>query len=258
MKQTPRDISFCTHALLQRDMDLFVVPDAREDEQLPGQPAGHRRAAPALLRRAPLRTPDGLALGTLCVLDYVPRQLSEVQENAIRVLARQVTARLELRRALAEQVQLLDEQGRAAARLARDAALLANVRDSVIVTDLAGVVTFWNEGATRLFGWRAEEMLGRPLVERFPEHARAEVAGMIRKIAAGEEFAGEWPDYRRDGSRVWIEVLTRRIDDPAGVRWASWAWPATSPSAAAPRRRCARPTPASKSGCAGGRPSWWR
>jgi PAS domain S-box-containing protein len=105
----------------------------------------------------------------------------------------------------------------AEAALARDAMLLANVRDAVIVTDLRGIVTFWNEGATRLFGFAADEMLGRPLSRRLPESARAEVDAWIGRIATGDaEFAGEWLDWRKDGSRVWIEVRTRRISDADG------------------------------------------
>ena len=109
------------------------------------------------------------------------------------------------------------ERRQAEELLARDAMLLANVRDSVIVTDLDGVITFWNEGATRLFGWTAEEMLGRPNTDRLPEASRGEVGDWIRRIAAGqEEFNGEWLDYRKDGSTVWIEGTTRRITDPQG------------------------------------------
>jgi PAS domain S-box-containing protein len=102
-------------------------------------------------------------------------------------------------------------------RLARDAHLLANVRDSVIVTDLNGIVTFWNEGATRLFGWQAHEMLGRPMSQRLPEAMRAQTDEWIARIASGDaDFDGEWQDYRKDGSAVWIEATTRRIDDAAG------------------------------------------
>ena len=102
-------------------------------------------------------------------------------------------------------------------RLARDATLLANVQDSVIVTDLEGTVTFWNEGATRLFGWASQEMLGRPYADRLPEPSRGEVRQWIFRIAAGEtEFQGEWLDYRKDGSRVWIESTTRLVRDTVG------------------------------------------
>ena len=58
----------------------------------------------------------------------------------------------------------------AADRLTRDALLLASVRDSVVVTDLDGVVTYWNDGATRLFGWAAE---------------RIKVPGVVGELMAG-------------------------------------------------------------------------
>jgi len=62
----------------------------------------------------------------------------------------------------------------------------------VVVTDLDGVVTYWNEGATRLFGWTAEETIGRPYADRFPEPARAWIAAETRDRAAGSEWHGEY------------------------------------------------------------------
>jgi PAS domain S-box-containing protein len=113
--------------------------------------------------------------------------------------------------------QAEDDRERSEQRLARDATLLANVRDAVIVTDLQGIVTFWNEGAARLFGFQAAEVLGRPNAQRFPEAIRPKVEEWTQLIASGEaEFSGEWLDYRKDGSTVWIEAATRRINDPAG------------------------------------------
>ncbi|QEH37299.1 Autoinducer 2 sensor kinase/phosphatase LuxQ [Aquisphaera giovannonii] len=105
---------------------------------------------------------------------------------------------------------------RAEARMARDAQILAAVRDSVVVTDPAGVVTYWNEGATRLFGWDAEEMLGRPYPERFPEPERSWMAEQIRSRSSGSEWSGEYLDYRKDGSRVWIEARVSSIADAEG------------------------------------------
>jgi PAS domain S-box-containing protein len=93
---------------------------------------------------------------------------------------------------------------------------LANVRDAMIVTDPDGVTTYWNEGATRLFGWTAQEMLGRPLTDRVPEEARARMAEATRAIRDGHDFRGEWQDYRKDGSRVWIDAHVTRITDEAG------------------------------------------
>lgn len=100
--------------------------------------------------------------------------------------------------------------------LARDALLLASVRDSVVVTDPEGVVTYWNEGATRLFGWTAGEMVGRHYVDRFPEPTRTFVADQIRERAGGVEWSGEYEDYRKDGSRVWIDARVSTVTDAAG------------------------------------------
>jgi two-component system cell cycle sensor histidine kinase/response regulator CckA len=88
----------------------------------------------------------------------------------------------------------------------RDALLLANVRDSVIVVDGEGIVTYWNAGATRIFGWNAREMVGRPLSLRFPEDTRESIDALTQSILAGVEWSGEFHDYHKDGSRVWIDA----------------------------------------------------
>ena len=104
----------------------------------------------------------------------------------------------------------------AEATTARAALLLAHMRDAVVCTELDGTVTFWNEGAEQLFGWKAGEMLGRPLHTRFPAEAAGESRALIARVAAGEEWHGEWLDYRRDGSRVWTDSTLGRFLDAEG------------------------------------------
>ena len=112
-------------------------------------------------------------------------------------------------------IQDVTERIRAEEALQRDAMVLANVSDSVIATDLEGIITFWNEGATRLFGWTAAEMVGRPYADRFPEPERSWIVEQVRSRAAGTEWVGEYQDYR-DGTRVWIDAHVRRVTDAAG------------------------------------------
>ena len=98
--QTSRDVSFCDHAM--RGDRLMIVTDALSDPRfaenrlVTGEP--HIR----FYAGAPLRTPEGIPLGSLCVLDTVPRPagLSELQIQTLTVLADQVMTQLELRRAL--------------------------------------------------------------------------------------------------------------------------------------------------------------
>jgi anti-sigma regulatory factor (Ser/Thr protein kinase) len=98
--ETPRSISFCTHAIQQRD--IFVVPDALDDERLRHNPQVAGDPHIRFYAGAPLLTREGHALGTLCVVDNKPRKLTETQLEALAALCRQVEAQLELRRRLIE------------------------------------------------------------------------------------------------------------------------------------------------------------
>jgi PAS domain S-box-containing protein len=101
-------------------------------------------------------------------------------------------------------------------RARRDAELFAKLHDSIVCTDLDGIITSWNEGARRLYGWTAQEMLGRSLFDRFPAEERARVLELHEAIVAGKEFHSEWLDSRKDGSRVWVEAGVARFLDGAG------------------------------------------
>ena len=110
----------------------------------------------------------------------------------------------------------ITEHKRVQERLARDALLLANVRDAVIVTNLKGTITYWNEGASRLFGWQAEQVLGQNYIDRLPETNRPMMAAHLQAVAEGEEWSGQWEDSRKDGSKVWIDARLSRLDNTDG------------------------------------------
>jgi len=101
--------------------------------------------------------------------------------------------------------------------LRRDAYILSQLTDSVICADANGIVTYWNKAAERIWGWTAKEMVGRSVFERLPPgEAREWGRQRFNAVMNGEKSFGLRHDYHKDGSRVWLEVNSTRMDDAQG------------------------------------------
>ena len=206
VRETPLETSFCAKAILEQE--LLVVPDATQDPRFNCNPLVTGPPHLRFYAGALLRTEAGHALGTVCVLDFAPRSLSDVQIETLRVLARQVMKQLELRKALREQQ----------AREVLHRRVLESATDYAIISlDLGGLVTGWNRGAELILGWSEPEMLGHTAAAIFTDEDRA--AGvpaheMEQALSTGRGSDERW-HMRKDGSRLFGlgEMMCLRAED---------------------------------------------
>ncbi|HRE79627.1 MAG TPA: PAS domain S-box protein, partial [Opitutaceae bacterium] len=145
--ETPREMSFCAHAL-ELD-DLLVVPDASVDPRFSENPLVREEPHIRFYAGAPLKTETGETLGTLCVLDRHARQLTERERRALRALASNISNLIRLRRSEARQrdlaAWLTDERQRLI-----DSQAVAKIGSWE--TNLTDLTVRWSNETHRIFG----------------------------------------------------------------------------------------------------------
>jgi PAS domain S-box-containing protein len=171
LEETPRDATFCGHAIL--GPDVLVVPDARADVRFADNPLVLDGPRIRFYAGAPLTTPDGHAVGALCVVDNQPRELADGQLAGLEALARQVMSQMELRRA-----GLSLERERSQLRVALDASRVVEIAAEAQTEELrrsearlrlmvgnlpAGAI--YVDGERLTINRAAEEMTGYPAAE---------------------------------------------------------------------------------------------
>jgi PAS domain S-box-containing protein len=97
------------------------------------------------------------------------------------------------------------------------ATILQNVSESVIVTDLQGNIIYWNKGATALFGYSAQDMLGNTPAILYPEMEQHQFHADLEHIRAGKDYMDEWKGQRKDGTAIWVDIKTTLLRTSEGA-----------------------------------------
>ncbi len=115
-------------------------------------------------------------------------------------------------------VRDISERKRAEEAIRFQARLLDVVEQAVIATDVSGIITYWNHYAETLYGWSADEALGRNILDITPApEAQEQAAHIMDRLRAGESWAAEFMVHRRDGTHFPAMVIDSPIFDAEGA-----------------------------------------
>ena len=209
IQEIPRELSFCAHTILSSE--VLVVPDALRDPRFREIPLVKEPPRVRFYAGAPLRSADGVNLGSICVMDTVPRQMRAAQRSALKDLAGLVMEQIDLR--------LQDLRTVSAEDSYRE--LFENAADIVYTHDLRGAITSINKAAERITGFGRAEVLGMNILDMLDPPSRELASEMIRqKLGGSPHTVYELTIVTKDSRKVALEVSTRllfRRGLPAGV-----------------------------------------
>ena len=146
--ETPRDVAFCAHTILESK--VMVIEDAREDKRFEDNALVTQDPRIRFYAGAPLITDAGNRLGTLCLIDVEPRTLTPKQENILQMLANRVISEMKLRRANLQLRKTRDDVKR----------LFATLSDGVVAVNADGEITFIDDKAMQIFSIDETKALG--------------------------------------------------------------------------------------------------
>ncbi len=198
LQEVPTEMSLCTHAV--REGDVFIVPDTLMDPRFRQNPLVAESPGIRFYAAASLITSEGIPIGTLCVMDRVPRHLGVDQVESLRSLARHASYLLELRR-----FSLADPQGEQSASTLASPSILFDFAPTPLIVCSGNTLSVIeaNLAAVNLYGFSREEMVGMPLRDVFLSDGEFKFQEDDRPLLAYHR--------RKSGEVLKVKLTSKRI-----------------------------------------------
>ena len=209
VKETSREIAFCSHTILQDE--IMLVPDALLDERFFDHPNVACASGVRFYAGVPLATENGENLGTLCVVDVVPRDLNQAQLNALKTLADQIMVHLNLRQYRGRLKQHVDDIEQKNIQLRRESeknlAFLRNASDGIHIVDDAGYLIEASDSFCSMLGYSHDELIGKNVAHWDAVVPVSEIVPAIaRQIGSKTRTEFETRHRRKDGTTFAVEI----------------------------------------------------
>ena len=213
LRETLRGEAFCAHTILG-DVP-FIVRDATQDPRFSDNSLVTGAPAIRFYAGVPLKIVDHLPVGSLCVMDTKPREISPKQIESLKTLAALVATQLQ-----PHGPKALPHAGELSSFLA---SIVDASSDAIISKDLNGIVRSWNGAAERIYGYLAEEMVGKSISMLIPPELSHENERILDQMARGES-CGHFETVRiaKDGRRLDVSVTVSPLRDSLGRVIGSW------------------------------------
>jgi GAF domain-containing protein len=182
--ETPREMSFCGSTILSSEP--LVVEDTLKDERFRSNPMVIGPPRIRFYAGSPLLTQEGYALGALCVKDTVPRRLSAMQLEALRVLSRQAMTQIELRR----------QRRELAASQESLRVVTENANIGMVIVDSERKYTYANKAYREILGIRLLDIVGMRVADVLPDVYELQIRARLDRALLGERVTYE---LRRPG-----------------------------------------------------------
>lgn len=212
LTETPRNISFCTHTILEPEH--LQVSDTKLDNRFFNNPLVTKNPYIHFYAGVPLLTPSNHKIGALCVMDYVPRVLEIEQLESLRRLSSQVITQLEIKQHL-KALEISEN---------RTKAIIDNMLLGLIVTNEAGFIESVNPKAEKIFSYQEEELIGKHLSLLLPQLTDTSRLGFLKASASqnqGSKANIYWEGVSKKGNKLFLELSVYEFSTPKGLRFAS-------------------------------------
>lgn len=202
LEGTPRDISFCTHAIMEEK--LLVVADALQDPRFATNPLVTKEPYIRFYAGAVIRTLHGHALGTLCLIDSKPRDFSEAEQVLLLDLAKSAENEFQL-----HYLRTLQAENRRLAWIAEQTA------NGVLYTDTDNRIVWCNSGFNKLCGYSLAELVGKTPAELFlgPDTNPVTIRKLHQQVQQRKPAKADILYYSKQGKPYWVHVYAEPLFD---------------------------------------------